>query len=89
MLRLLHSDDLRANSFYSASHDILRLYDLKAEQPTRHSTVPFLIIPGHRTGVISQLYLDPACRFMISTSGNRGWEGNTTEVLLGYEINVP
>jgi len=26
---------------------------------------------------------------MISTSGNRGWEGNTTEVLLGYEIGVP
>jgi transcriptional activator SPT8 len=72
----------------SASHDILRLYDLKAES-SRHSSVPFLIIPGHRTGVISQLYLDPACRFMISTSGNRGWEGNTTEVLLGYEINVP
>lgn len=73
----------------SASHDILRLYDLKHEQNTRHSTVPFLIIPGHRTGTISQLYVDPACRFMISTSGNRGWEGNTTEVLLGYEIGVP
>ncbi|KAJ9322945.1 hypothetical protein DTO027B5_2987 [Paecilomyces variotii] len=69
-----------------ASHDILRLYDLKDEQSSRHSTVPFLIIPGHRTGVISQLYIDPACRFMISTSGNRGWEGNSTEVLLGYEI---
>ncbi|KAJ5104557.1 hypothetical protein NUU61_001904 [Penicillium alfredii] len=72
-----------------ASHDILRLYDLKHEQASRHSTVPFLIIPGHRTGTISQLYVDNACRFMISTSGNRGWEGNTTEVLLGYEISVP
>ncbi|OJJ41682.1 hypothetical protein ASPWEDRAFT_167690 [Aspergillus wentii DTO 134E9] len=72
-----------------ASHDILRLYDLKHEQVTKHSTVPFLIIPGHRTGTISQLYVDPACRYMISTSGNRGWEGNTTEVLLGYEIGVP
>jgi transcriptional activator SPT8 len=72
----------------SASHDILRLYDLRHEQ-SRHSTVPFLIIPGHRTGTISQLYVDNACRYMISTSGNRGWEGNTTEVLLGYEISVP
>ncbi|KAE8146472.1 WD40-repeat-containing domain protein [Aspergillus avenaceus] len=72
-----------------ASHDILRLYDLKHEQVTRHSTVPFLIIPGHRTGTVSQLYIDQACRFMVSTSGNRGWEGNTTEVLLGYEIGVP
>ncbi|KAL2822193.1 WD40-repeat-containing domain protein [Aspergillus cavernicola] len=72
-----------------ASHDILRLYDLKHEQNTRHSTVPFLIIPGHRTGTVSQLYIDQACRFLISTSGNRGWEGSTTEVLLGYEISVP
>ncbi|KAJ5176916.1 Transcription factor spt8 [Penicillium canariense] len=72
-----------------ASHDILRLYDLKHEHSSRHSAVPFLIIPGHRTGTISQLYVDNACRYMISTSGNRGWEGNTTEVLLGYEISVP
>lgn len=76
-------------TLFSASHDILRLYDLQHEQSSRHSTVPFLIIPGHRTGTISQLYIDNACRFMISTSGNRGWEGNTTEVLLGYEIGVP
>ncbi|KAF1816726.1 WD40 repeat-like protein [Eremomyces bilateralis CBS 781.70] len=73
-----------------ASHDILRLYDLKdqEETKTRHSVVPFLIIPGHRTGVISQLYIDPSCTFMISTAGNRGWEGNSTEVLLGYEIGA-
>ncbi|ERF74745.1 hypothetical protein EPUS_04914 [Endocarpon pusillum Z07020] len=70
-----------------ASYDILRLYDLK-EPPSSRSTVPFLIVPGHRTGVVSQLYMDPACRFMISTGGNRGWEGLSTEVLLGYEINV-
>ncbi|KAK2773127.1 Transcription factor spt8 [Onygenales sp. PD_12] len=72
-----------------ASYDILRLYDLKDDQSSRHSTVPFLIVPGHRTGVVSQLYMDPACRFMISTGGNRGWEGANTEVLLGYEIGVP
>lgn len=50
--------------------------------------MPFLIVPGHRTGVISQLYMDTACRYMISTGGNRGWEGANTEVLLGYEIGV-
>ncbi|KAJ9635261.1 uncharacterized protein PV06_09307 [Exophiala oligosperma] len=71
-----------------ASHDILRLYDLKESQGQR-SAVPFLIVPGHRTGTISHLYLDPACRFMLSAGGNRGWEGATTEVLLGYEIAVP
>ncbi|KAJ9603967.1 Transcription factor spt8 [Cladophialophora chaetospira] len=71
-----------------ASYDILRLYDLKETQSQR-STVPFLIVPGHRTGVVSQLFLDPSCRFMLSTGGNRGWEGASTEVLLGYEIAVP
>ncbi|ORY12950.1 WD40-repeat-containing domain protein [Clohesyomyces aquaticus] len=70
-----------------ASYDILRLYDLR-EQETKPSAVPYLIVPGHRTGVISQLYLDPTCSFMISTGGNRGWEGATTEVLLGYEIGI-
>lgn len=76
-----------------ASFDILRLYDLKdpqhphASTASRHSTVPFLIIPGHRGGVISTLYTDPTCRYLISAAGNRGWEGHTTEVLLGYEIN--
>ncbi|KAL8806350.1 MAG: hypothetical protein Q9182_001380 [Xanthomendoza sp. 2 TL-2023] len=71
-----------------ASYDILRLYDLEQQQTFKHSTVPFLIIPGHRTGVVSHLYIDPTCRYMISTAGNRGWEGASTEVLLGYEIGV-
>ncbi|KAF4550459.1 Transcription factor spt8-like protein [Elsinoe fawcettii] len=73
-----------------ASYDILRLYDLKADQnPSKHSAVPFLIVPGHRTGMISALHIDPTCRFMISTAGNRGWEGSYNEALLGYEIHVP
>ncbi|KAJ4356659.1 Transcription factor spt8 [Didymosphaeria variabile] len=71
-----------------ASYDILRLYDLH-EQENKNLAVPFWIVPGHRTGVVSQLYLDPTCQFMISTGGNRGWEGSTTEVLLGYEIGIP
>jgi transcriptional activator SPT8 len=76
----------------SASYDILRLYDLQTHPDSttgRHSVVPFLIVPGHRTGVISQLFVDPTCRFLISTAGNRGWEGASTEVMLGYEIGVP
>ncbi|KAF2200226.1 transcription factor SPT8 [Delitschia confertaspora ATCC 74209] len=76
-----------ARHLVCASYDILRLYDLR-EEATKNSAVPFLIVPGHRTGVISQLYIDPTCTFMISTGGNRGWEGNTTEVLLGYEIGI-
>lgn len=73
----------------SASHDILRLYDLKQTEAVKHSTVPFLIVPGPpRAGVISALHIDPTCRYMLSTAGNRGWEGSSTEVLIGYEIGI-
>ncbi|KIN04510.1 hypothetical protein OIDMADRAFT_116415, partial [Oidiodendron maius Zn] len=73
-----------------ASHDILRLYDLKEAAAFKHSTVPFLIVPGPpRAGVISALHIDPTCRFMLSAAGNRGWEGSSTEVLIGYEIGIP
>lgn len=74
-----------------ASHDILRLYDLRAEEKTsKHSPPPFLIVPGPpRAGVISTLYIDASSRFMLSAAGTRGWEGTSTEVLIGYEINVP
>ncbi|KAI0111131.1 WD40-repeat-containing domain protein [Nemania sp. FL0031] len=73
-----------------ASHDILRLYDLRSDNTSKHAPPPFLIIPGPpRAGVISSLYIDASSRFMISAAGNRGWEGSTTEVLIGYEINVP
>ncbi|KAI1100022.1 WD40 repeat-like protein [Jackrogersella minutella] len=73
-----------------ASHDILRLYDLRSGHASKHSPPPFLIVPGPpRAGVISSLYIDPSSRFMLSAAGNRGWEGTTTEVLIGYEINVP
>ncbi|KAK4151112.1 SPT8-like protein [Chaetomidium leptoderma] len=72
-----------------ASHDILRLYDLRDTSAFKHSKVPFIIIPGPpRAGVISQLYVDPTSRIMISTAGTRGWDGTSTEVLIGYEISV-
>ncbi|KAL9058019.1 MAG: hypothetical protein Q9162_002011 [Coniocarpon cinnabarinum] len=70
-----------------ASYDILRLYDL-SEEARRSKKVPFTIVPGHRTGVVSCLFLGSGGRFLISTGGNRGWEGGGSEVLLGYEIGV-
>lgn len=70
-----------------ASQDILRVYDLRQPGSGRGS-VPFTIVPGHRGGVISAVWVDPTCRFMLSAAGNRGWEGGGTEVLLGYEIGV-
>lgn len=73
-----------------ASHDILRLYDLHSENTAKNAPPPFLIVPGPpRAGVISTLWLDPGGRFMLSTAGNRGWEGGHTECLIGYEIGVP
>ena len=64
-----------ANVFYSASNDILRIYDLNQSETSRHRSVPFTIIPGHRGGVISAIHVDPACRYMLSAAGNRGWDG--------------
>ena len=67
----------------------MRLYDLRDTRALKHSTVPFLIIPGPpRAGVISGLYIDPTSRFMLSAAGTRGWDGTSTESLIGYEINV-
>ncbi|KAK6204061.1 Transcription factor spt8 [Pestalotiopsis sp. IQ-011] len=74
-----------------ASHDILRLYDLRSEErSSKHSPPPFLIVPGPpRAGVVSNLYIDATSRYMISTAGTRGWEGTSTECMIGYEIGVP
>ena len=81
-----------SNALYSASQDILRIYDLSASTASNSRSrpaVPFTIIPGHRGGVLSSIYIDPACKFMLSAAGNRGWEsGAGTEVLLGYEIGI-
>lgn len=66
------------------SRDNIRLYD----STSTGSNIPFLIIPGHHGGTISNLYVDPTCRFMISTSGNRGWQGNATDITLIYDIEL-
>ncbi|EGS23704.1 putative transcription factor [Thermochaetoides thermophila DSM 1495] len=72
-----------------ASYDILRLYDLRENAAFKHSKVPFIIIPGPpKAGVISDLYIDPTSRIMISIAGTRGWTGTSTEVMIGYEIHV-
>ncbi|SCW00068.1 LAFE_0B08746g1_1 [Lachancea fermentati] len=69
-----------------ASNDNIRLYDVT--QYGKSSKIPFLIVPGHHGGTISNLYVDPTCRFLISTSGNRGWQGNSTDTTLIYDIDV-
>jgi transcriptional activator SPT8 len=74
-------------SLLCASFDNVRLYDLHSS-PTSKG-MPFLIVPGHHGGVISQFFVDDSCRYAFSTSGNRGWDGSSTEVILGYEIAIP
>ncbi|EWC48513.1 hypothetical protein DRE_07726 [Drechslerella stenobrocha 248] len=69
-----------------ASFDNLRLYDLRDDEAGKHSKVPFLIVPGHHGGVLSSIYVDPTSNYLLTMAGNRGWEGTTTEVMLGYEI---
>lgn len=49
---------------------------------------PFYIIPGHHGGIISQIFIDPGCQYMITTSGHRGWLGNSTDLALIYDINA-
>ncbi|CAI4034991.1 hypothetical protein SMKI_12G1280 [Saccharomyces mikatae IFO 1815] len=76
-----------------ASRDNIRLYNVElavaaANSATKSSKVPFLIVPGHHGGIISNLYLDPTSRFLISTSGNRGWQGNSTDTTLIYDIDL-
>lgn len=68
-----------------ASHDNVRIYDVSQRGSSK---VPFLIVPGHHGGMISNLYVDPTCRFLISTSGDRGWQGVSTDATLIYDIDV-
>ncbi|TGZ82946.1 WD40 repeat-like protein [Ascodesmis nigricans] len=79
-------------SLICASFDNLRLWDLKADMQEESGkkrgklAVPFEIVPGHHGGVVSKVWVDRSCRYLLSVSGNRGWEGVTTEVWLGYTI---
>ncbi|KAI9272036.1 WD40-repeat-containing domain protein [Sporodiniella umbellata] len=82
-----------------ASNDNIRLWNTslessftirtESETSTKSSTTtPFSILPGHHGGVVSQILIDPSCKYMITSSGNRGWEGPSTNVCLFYEISA-
>lgn len=32
------------------------------------------------------IVIDPTCRYMITTSGNRGWDGQSTNACLFYDV---
>lgn len=71
-----------------ASRDNIRLYNTGSMPNTKGTAVPFLIVPGHHGGAISNMYVDPTCRFLVSTSGSRGWQGNSTDTTFIYEIDL-
>lgn len=45
-----------------------------------------MIVPGHNGGVLSDMYVDPTSRFIVSASGNRGWQGKAADYVFIYEI---
>ena len=68
----------------------------------KSSRPPFKIIAGHHGGTISSmrkcllgiffrrlklmLDVDPTCRFLTTASGDRGWQGEATKMVLIHEI---
>ncbi|KAG0316388.1 Transcription factor spt8 [Linnemannia gamsii] len=68
-----------------ASQDNIRLWNV-TELDSRSSLRPFQIIAGHHGGLISSIHIDPTCKYLITTSGNREWEGPSTNGCLFYDI---
>ncbi|KAI9502810.1 WD40-repeat-containing domain protein [Coemansia spiralis] len=73
-------------SLICASTDNVRMWNLD-HQPDKRGAIPFQIIPGHHGGMVSNVLVDEASQYMVTTSGSRGWEGTSNNVFLGYEIN--
>lgn len=83
------------NFILCGSHDNIRLYNLglyhefaQETSSSKKRATPFFVIPGHNGGVLSNLHVDDSGRFMISTSGNRGWgHSNYADAVLIYSID--
>ncbi|CCH40968.1 putative WD repeat-containing protein [Wickerhamomyces ciferrii] len=75
------------NHVLCGSHDNIRIYDLRLYEEAQRKT-PFLIVPGHHGGVLSDVQFDPSYRYMISASGNRGWQGTSTENVFIYDVEL-
>ncbi|KAJ1850883.1 Transcription factor spt8, partial [Coemansia sp. RSA 2703] len=74
-------------SLVCASTDNVRMWDLQA--PVDRRAVPFQIIPGHHGGCVSAVFVDCSGRYMLTMSGNRGWEGVSNNTCLGYQVTPP
>ncbi|KAJ3027513.1 UNVERIFIED_CONTAM: Transcription factor spt8 [Siphonaria sp. JEL0065] len=53
-----------------------------------HPIVPFSIVAGHHGGCISSLALDWSGRYLVSVSGNRGWDGISNNQCLLYNVSA-
>ncbi|KAI8456722.1 WD40-repeat-containing domain protein [Phakopsora pachyrhizi] len=67
-----------------ASFDNIRLWNLQAESDG--VKIPFKIIPGNSSGVVSQMCVTPSQRFLITASGDRGWENQSNEYVVIHEV---
>lgn len=82
------------NFILCGSNDNIRLYNLglyndfvQETSVSKKRATPFFVIPGHHGGMLSNLMVDDTGRFMISTSGNRGWGQSTyADAVLVYSI---
>ncbi|KAH9063329.1 WD40 repeat-like protein [Lactarius vividus] len=70
-----------------ACSDNIRLWNAaEAGEGDAKGRMQFKIIPGHHGGMVSQMLVDPAGRFLISASGNRGWHGEATRTVFVHDI---
>ncbi|KAJ3330062.1 Transcription factor spt8 [Blyttiomyces sp. JEL0837] len=86
-------------SLICGSYDNVRLWDLQYSEADQNPdmvehdadgllpvVVPFSIVPGHHGGTLSNIFIDDNCKYMITCSGNRGWEGFANNLCLWYNI---
>ncbi|EGG00688.1 uncharacterized protein MELLADRAFT_50301 [Melampsora larici-populina 98AG31] len=74
------------NSLVCASFDNVRLWNLKSE--ANGAKIPFRIIPGNSSGVVSSMSITPSQRYLITASGDRGWENTSNECVVIHEVRA-
>ncbi|GMM29678.1 SAGA complex subunit [Martiniozyma asiatica (nom. inval.)] len=72
---------------FIGGEDNIRLYDLEFQEREgeKDRKVPFMIVPTHVSGFISDMRVDESGKFLVSANGGRGW-GNGGEYAFVYEI---
>ncbi|KZO95406.1 WD40 repeat-like protein [Calocera viscosa TUFC12733] len=78
----------------TASKDNIRLWNVRtafeaeANPLSRRAGVQFKIIAGHHDGIISSILIDATSKFMITASGDRGFNlGDSSRTVLVHEVS--